>query len=181
MRAFIAIDLPDEHKDRLASLRLDIPGASWTRREGYHLTLRFLGDAVPESDIARLAEALHAIEQPSFTLTLAGVGRFPPGARPAARVLWAGIESSSALHSLHQKVQAALVPLGFPPEERAFSPHLTLARLKSSKTQPDVARFLHKYANFRADPFHAERFHLIQSTLTPQGASYETLVSFPLR
>lgn len=181
MRAFIAIDVPEAQKQRLASLRESIPGASWTRREGYHLTLRFLGDNVQESDVSKLAEALRAIEHATFEIALAGVGRFPPGERQAARVLWAGIESDTALQSLYRNVQAALVPLSFPLEERAFSPHLTIARLKTPTTQPEVARFLQKHANFRTDPFQATEYRLIQSMLTPQGAIYHTLASFALR
>lgn len=180
MRAFVAIDLPDEHKDRLAALRADIPGATWVRREAYHLTLRFLGDEVQEADIPKITAALRAIQQSSFEIRLAGLGRFPPGERQAARVLWVGIRASDALNVLHSAVQAALVLAGYPPDERAFSPHLTLARLKTPKTQPEVVRFLREHASFSADPFIADAFHLIQSTLTPKGALYKTLATFSL-
>jgi 2'-5' RNA ligase len=181
MRAFIAIDLPEDHKDRLAMLRANIPGATWVRREGYHLTLRFLGDAVSETDLPKLIAVLSAIQQSPFEIVLAGVGRFPPGERQAARAVWAGIQGSNALNALYRQVEAALVPLGYPPEERAFSPHLTLARLKSPKTQPESISFLRKHASFSADPFVVQAFHLIQSMLTPAGAIYHNLATFPLR
>lgn len=80
MRLFIAIELPDELKDRLAGLKTVIPAANWVKRAGYHLTLSFLGE-VDSDRVPALTAALSSIQSPSFSVTLRGAGRFPPKVR----------------------------------------------------------------------------------------------------
>lgn len=176
MRLFIAIELPDDLKDRLAGLKTVIPAANWVKRAGYHLTLSFLGE-VDSDRVPALTAALSSIQSPSFSVTLRGAGRFPP--KGAARVLWIGTETQPALIALHQQVERALVPLCFPTEDRSFSAHITLARLKTDARR-EVEAFLEKHRDWRADPFPVTAFHLIESTLTPQGAHYRIEHSFPL-
>lgn len=176
MRLFIAIELPDDLKDRLVRLKTPIPAANWVKRDGYHLTLSFLGE-VESARVPALTTALSSIQAPPFSVTLRGTGRFPP--KGAARVLWIGLEAQPALMTLHQQVERALVPLGFPPENRPFSAHITLARLKSDARR-EVEAFLDQHRAFHADPFPVSAFHLIESTLTPQGAHYRIEQSFPL-
>ena len=105
-----------------------------------------------------------------------GVGRFPPGKRPA-RVLWAGIVEQPALLALQAAVETALGAVGFEPEDRPFSPHITLARLKGDAT---VERFLQQHGAFRAEPFTVSEFYLVSSLLTPQGPLYRYEAHFPL-
>jgi 2'-5' RNA ligase len=173
MRLFIALDLPDALKDRLSALKTTLPGATWVRRETYHLTLRFLGDDVPEARLPALKSALAALQHPAFDVQLAGVGRFPPSPKKAARVLWVGVAENPALQSLHRAVQEAVVVAGFPPEDAPLKAHITLARLKSEKLAPEIPAFLAHHAGFSAPPFRAESFQLYESRLTPQGAFYE--------
>lgn len=180
MRLFVAIDLPDALKAQVAGLKTSLPGANWPRRETYHLTLRFLGDDIAESRVADIQTALAAVRESAFEVTLQGVGRFPPNSKRPARVLWVGIAPNPPLNRLQQAVEHAVTSAGFPPDDRPFSGHITLARLKSTRPEPRVAAFLARYADFRAPPFPAADFHLFSSTLTPQGAHYTRLASFPL-
>lgn len=180
MRLFIAVELPDALKDQIARLKMDIPDASWTRRETYHITLRFLGDDIADTRVPELKTTLSQIQLPAFDVTLQGVGRFPPGAKKPARVLWIGLAPNPPLIALYRAVETAVTGLGFPPDDHNFSGHITLARLKHFKLEPSVAAFLNDHADFRAEPFHADAFHLFSSTLTPQGARYTVLARFPL-
>ncbi|MBN8638079.1 MAG: RNA 2',3'-cyclic phosphodiesterase [Anaerolineae bacterium] len=177
MRLFIALELPDDLKDRLAGLKTPIPAANWVKRDGYHLTLSFLGEVEP-ARVPALTAALSSIQSPSFSVTLRGAGRFPP--KGSARVLWIGTEAQPALRALQKQVEQALVSLGFPPEDRPFSAHITLARLKSDARR-EVEAFLEQHRDWRADPFPVSAFHLIESTLTPQGAHYRIEQSFALK
>lgn len=180
LRLFVALDLPDAVKAALASLRTDIAGASWSKTANLHLTLKFLGDGIDEARVPILTDALRAVEGAPFPLALAGVGCFPPEGRQPPRVLWAGLSASPALAELAAAVDRTLVPLGFPAERHAFSPHLTLARLKVAGNDPAVARFLEQHAGLRCEPFEIAAFHLYSSLLSPQGATYRQLASFPL-
>jgi 2'-5' RNA ligase len=106
-------------------------------------------------------------------VALAGVGHF------GTRMLWAGIERNPALTHLHEKVESALVRLGFEPEGRRYSPHVTLARLKYVP-EPRLQSFLTEHALFRAEPFAVEHFSLVASYLTKSGAIYEDQADYPL-
>ena len=177
MRLFVAIDLPPDLKDRLLALKTDIPGAVWVKPPALHLTLRFLGDPIDPIRLTPIRTALASVKAAPFPLTLRGTGRFPSGDRRPARVLWVGMADQPALTALQAAVEQALVPLGFAPEDRPFSPHITLARLKG---EGSVARFLDRHGAFRAEPFTVSEFHLVSSTLTPGGPNYRHEATFPL-
>ncbi|MDX2137124.1 MAG: RNA 2',3'-cyclic phosphodiesterase [Chloroflexota bacterium] len=181
MRLFIAIDLPDALKDQLTSLKTDMSGASWTRRDNLHLTLRFLGDGIAESRLSALQHAFAAIELPTFDVTVQGVGRFPLQEKKAARVLWVGIAPNPPLAALYASIEQAVVALGFPPDDHAFHPHLTLARLKSDRRAPAVDTFLKQQASFHAPAFCAEAFHVYSSELTQAGARYTRITGYHVR
>ncbi len=181
MRLFIAIELPDDTKADLARVRADIPGAVWSKPNTYHLTLRFLGDGIDESRVPPLTEALAAIRVDPFSFTLRGVGRFPPNPKQAPRVLWIGVDAPPELHKLYQQVESAVTGLGFPPDDHPFSGHITLARLKSGKPSPEADRFIATYAALESDPIGVKAFYLISSQLTPSGAVYTHVASFPLK
>lgn len=180
MRLFVAVELSEDVKQELVALKADIPGATWVKPAAMHLTLRFLGDDIDPVRLTPLITALAAVKAAPFTLALRGTGRFPPGSRRPARVLWVGIAEQPALAALHKAIEQAVAAVGFPPEDRDFSPHITLARLKSDGASPQVARFLEKHGAFRAAPFTAAEFHLFSSRLTPQGPHYRHEASFPL-
>ncbi len=126
-RLFVAIDPPQQIRDHLALLCCGLPGARWTPPEQFHLTLSFIGE-VDGSTFLDIREALAEISVPQFSLQLQGVGFFPPRGQP--RVIWAGIEKSEPLHLLQRKITTRLFQRGLEPDNRKFSPHITLARLQ---------------------------------------------------
>lgn len=185
LRLFVAVALPPEVRDVLAraigrlrdaelrGVRLVTPGA-------VHVTLKFLGN-VDAGLVPPLAEALGEAGSgvAPFELALQGVGAFPNERAP--RVLWAGIAGDTgALAGLARRVDEACATLGFARERRAFTPHLTIARLRDSATVNDRGRAAQALAAIRADVggrFTVDALHLIKSTLTPAGPLYETLHS----
>lgn len=172
-RLFIAIDLPDTIKDALVGLgvaRLD--GARPVRREHMHLTLRFIGEVDTEA-MNRIREQLGMARGAPFDLSLRGVGRFPP--QGAARVLWAGVSAPSALTDWHQQIESALSQLGYPPDAKGFTPHITLARFKTPPPQAALRRFIDAHRTFTTAPFPARQLTLYESTLTPQGPRYRAV------
>jgi RNA 2',3'-cyclic 3'-phosphodiesterase len=180
-RLFVAINLPDGVKDRLIGLRTDIPTARWVRPEQMHLTLRFIGDTILANKVEAIDEAMMSITAAAFDLALYGVGRFPPGHRKPPRVLWVGIAPQPDLNRLQHAVEQALESVGFEPDSRPFSAHITLARLKSYGLLPEVADFLHAHVDFAVDPFRVSEFRLYESELTPRGPRYVVRGRYILR
>ena len=177
MRLFVAVDLPDVVKDRLVAFKTDIPTARWTNRHQMHITLFFLGET---DRMAEVRAALEGVQANPFDLSLAGVGRFPGGSRRPPRVLWAGIDAPPELARLQARVVSALAAVGFEPDTRPFSPHITLARLKAERTVPAAAAFIERHTDFRAGPVHVDRFTLYASQLTPHGSRYTVQAQYPL-
>jgi 2'-5' RNA ligase len=175
-RLFIAIAIPAALRPRLALLQGGVPGARWTNQADFHLTLRFIGE-VDALEAEEIDEALQAVAAPGFALALDGVGQF--GTKRAASTLWAGVAAEPALHFLHAKVDRALVAAGQPPDDRAYSPHITLARLRQAPAER-VGRWIEGNTPFRADPFPVAAFHLYQSHLGREGPVYEILEGYPL-
>ncbi|GFO62323.1 RNA 2',3'-cyclic phosphodiesterase [Geomonas paludis] len=165
-RLFIAIELPDDIKATLSSLGAEVPGPRWVPPDQIHLTLRFLGDVLPQTG-AVLKQKLSAVSFTSFPLTLRGVGHFPPHGHP--RVLWVGLDESRPLLTLQQQIESAVTGAGIPPEQRGFSPHITLARIKENASA-EVARFEATHRTLSFPPFNVEEFILFSSVLTPKGA-----------
>jgi RNA 2',3'-cyclic 3'-phosphodiesterase len=167
MRLFVALTLPDVVADGLILLQGGIPGARWSTREQLHLTLRFIGE-VDGRDAGAIDDALASIRAPRFTLELKGVGEFG-GKNP--RALWAGVRDGAPVEHLQRKVESAVQRVGLPPEERKFSPHVTLARLKGAPRER-VITFLSAHALYASGPFEVNAFTLYSSTLTPNGSLY---------
>ena len=145
-----------------------------------HLTLRFLGDQIDRIRLLPIQTALASIKIEPFTLTVRTAGRFPERTKKPARVLWIGMADPPALMRLQAAVEQAVIAVGFPAEERAFSPHITLARLKGEERSPELEQFLDQHKGFRAEPFTVREFFLVSSLLTPQGPNYRHEASFPL-
>ncbi len=176
LRLFVALDFPEEIRRRLAGLGGGVPGARWTEVENLHLTLRFIGE-VPGDQAAGIDAALAEVTAPAFDLVLDGVGVFGSGRH--ARVLWAGVERGEGLAHLQAKVESALVRCGLPAEERRFTPHVTLARLRDAP-KDRVGRFIEERGLFRAGPVRMDHFTLYRSHPGKGGAVYEPLRSYPL-
>ncbi|HEY6839557.1 MAG TPA: RNA 2',3'-cyclic phosphodiesterase [Geobacteraceae bacterium] len=175
-RLFVAIDLPQETKESVRAICHGLPEARWVPQEQLHLTLRFIGDADSRL-FAAIKACLLEVKGESFSLTLAGIGHFPPGKR--ARVLWVGMERCETLLKLAQDVECALVSAGLPREERPFSPHITLARFRESPAG-GIAPFEERHREFALPPFPVNVFHLYSSVLTPKGAVHTREASYPL-
>jgi len=176
IRLFVALEVTDEVRQRLAGLSGGVPGARWMDPASLHLTLRFIGE-VPEDQALDIDEALADLRAPPFSVTLEGVGVFGTGRR--ARILWAGVERNEALNHLQAKVESVLVRCGQRAEERKFTPHVTLARLKDPP-QDRIARFLYERGLFRAGPMPVDHVTLYRSHLGNGGSVYEALGEYPL-
>ena len=172
LRLFVGISLPPELKLRLSMLCVGVPEARWVDPGNFHVTLRFIGE-VNEGLASDIDAALLRLSSPRFRMQLLGVGQF------GTRMLWAGVEKSSALLQLQGKVESALQRLGLPPETRRFTPHVSLARLRPP-LGPKVQAFLAENALFRAEPFEVGEFSLVASYLTKSGAIYEDQAEYPL-
>ena len=181
MRLFVALGMTEGVRAALRELvaRLEPAGADlrWVRPQGMHLTLKFIGET-PEAKLPLLREALARVRSPKpVEMEFHGLGYFPNERRP--RVFWVGIEASDNLPALAAEVEAAREPLGFPRESRPFAPHLTLGRFKSAdpleRLQQEIARL--PATNFGR--VETSEFVLFQSRLSPHGAEYTRLESFP--
>lgn len=183
IRAFIAIDLPDDVRDSIRNAQAQMRQAigamvSWAKVGNLHLTLQFLGN-VKEDAVGRISAGLAGIagDHAPFELAVAGAGAFPDEQRP--RVLWVGC-ADDKLTALAKSVHAAMQPLGFQPEQREFSAHLTLGRVK--RPRPDVAltRALESIKNQSFGVMRVDAIHLFQSQLHPDGSIYSKLSSHQL-
>ena len=176
IRLFVALALPEGHRQQLSRLCHGVRDARWVRHENYHLTLRFIGE-VEEPRLAEIAVALGRVKSEPFTLTLSGIGHFQNGRR--IRSLWAGTEPCDALGQLQNRIDAALRHADLPPDGRRFTPHVTLARLKSGTAQ-QVGSWIETNSLFRANPIPVDHFVLFESYLSHTGAIYSPVAAFPL-
>ena len=175
-KLFVALDLPDFVKQRLASLCAGVPHARWARPEQLHITLRFIGE-VDGAMFDDIGHALADVRFFPFELRLAGVGEF--GDRRRTRVLWAGVQPCDALEHLHDRVESALVRLGVAPERRSYRAHVSLARL-DRPTDDRVRGFLTHHARFAVGPFDIESFTLFSSVSTHSGPHYRAEALYPV-
>lgn len=176
MRLFIAIELPDVVKRIFGRIRADIPGSRWVPAEQLHVTLSFLGE-VDDITLKLLTEELATIQAPGFSVRFSGTGCFPNRHRP--RVLWVGLEPEPLLISLASQVRKAVLACNIPQEERPFSPHITLARLRFPANR-EVDAFLDQSRQPEIPPITVGEFILFRSRLTPQGAIHTPIRGFPL-
>ena len=182
IRAFIAVTLAPVVIEEIAKIQLVLQAAKgdirWTRAEGWHLTLKFLGD-ISRDQVAPivgvLREALRT--QLSLHVVAQGLGAFPNLKRP--RVMWAGLQSEG-LTALSEKIETALVSLDFPPEEREFTPHLTLGRVRSLRGWERVLSVVKEHEHTRFGESEVDQITLYQSDLHPTGAVYRPLGSIAL-
>ena len=176
LRLFVAIDIPEDIRILMCGMGATIPGARPVPTDQLHLTLKFLGDTEP-SLLTDIRQALAAIEHAPFTMSLKGVGHFPPRGTP--KVLWAGVDPAMEVISLRNKVEKALAAIGIERDHRKFSAHVTLARLRNSPLKR-VTQFLAGNSLFATPAFAVREFHLYSSTLSAKGAVHTLQASFPL-
>lgn len=169
IRLFIAIDLPREIKQELELLcSFGLKGVKWVETSQFHLSLKFIGE-VPYNVFEDVADSLAKIKAKPFLLTLAEVGTFPGSKTP--RVIWAGVEKNTELFHLQKKVETQLSWQKLKGDKRKYSPHITLARVKSNNPGR-IGDFLVQNNLYKSKPFEVDRFFLFSSVLTPKGAVY---------
>jgi 2'-5' RNA ligase len=176
IRLFVALPLPDNVAQSLLAIQSGVPGARWSTREQLHLTLRFIGE-VDGRDANAIDETLASISAQRFTVELKSVGSFG-GKSP--RALWAGVAPNESLIHLQRKIESAIQRLGFPAEERRFTPHVTLARLRATPAG-HVMDYIADHALYASGPFIADQFILYSSKMTPNGSIYVAEREYPLR
>jgi 2'-5' RNA ligase len=176
MRLFIAIEIPDEIKKEMAKvqeqLRKANVEASWPRPEGMHLTLKFLGE-VPETKIAEIVRGLQTAAEGigRFRLEVRGVGTFPNPRN--ARVVWIGLAGEvGKLTHLQESVENALERIGLARDERKFTAHLTLGRIKQVRSRDQWLAGLEELRDRSLQGFDVTAVSLMKSELKPSGAVY---------
>lgn len=186
VRAFIAIEIPSEilrqlqgHLDILA--RTSGQSVRWVKPDNFHLTLKFFGET-EQSRLEKLDGCLKkALEaQEIFDLTIGGFGAFPNFNRP--RVFWCGLSLSTELKSLQEIVERTAASVGFPAEDRPFSPHLTIGRSSDRSDPPALQRVIEQIRRLPAGPlgsFKVERLVIFRSQLAPGGSIYTHLFKIP--
>ena len=179
IRSFLAIEIPgiilkkiEEVQEDLKSSRADV---RWVNPEKIHLTLKFFGNI----DESRIESIVKSTERPtrtgsSFSLKVRGVGAFPHLKNP--RVIWVGlVDGNEVLASFQKQLEEELEKIGFEREERAFHPHLTLGRMKSSKGRAELVGRMERYKEEEFGDFKTERIILFKSELKPTGPIYTPL------
>jgi 2'-5' RNA ligase len=198
MRLFVAIELPDGARARLADLAQRLApvteSVGWVAPEAYHLTLKFLGEVADEARKeveAACAAAAAAVKGP-FEVRLCGAGAYPSLRRP--RVIWAGVDAPEALARLAAAVEEELEPLGFPREKRPWTAHVTLGRVRAPharrrprpgrKAPPDdgaaLGAAIAALAEFDGGTVPVREVSLMRSELRRTGAIYTPIGRYPL-
>ncbi len=174
-RLFTALEIPRNAAMSLSLLRGGLPGARWIDVENYHVTLRFIGD-VDGRTADEIVERLDRIDRPEFQIRLDGIGAF--GSKKPHSV-WAGVSPSPEMYALQGEIERICQRIGLPPDPRKFTPHVTLARLKSSRVD-DVVHYLSGRGNFQTSTFTVPRFVLLSSRDSVGGGPYLTEEVFAL-
>jgi 2'-5' RNA ligase len=195
MRIFIGIDLDLEVRARIERFLEGVQGfapeARWVRPESLHITLKFIGEQ-PAERVEAITARLQRVDCSAFEIRSAGYGFFPTAKAP--RVFWIGINGGSQLAELAGAIDAATAELGIPREDRAYSPHLTLARGGGKSGSPKwregdgpnatfavLEKRLAALGELDFGTMMAREFILYQSQLSPRGSKYTRLHRFPLR
>jgi 2'-5' RNA ligase len=180
VRLFIAIEIPEHIRTAFTSLLKEFRAIArqvkWVRAENLHVTLKFLGET-ESTKLGALQNVLSAVRSSEpVNLEFRGLGFFPNEKRP--RVFWAGMEGSANLKTLAADIDQAAHRLGFPLEERPFTPHLTLARFPLPGIPPKLLQATKEKSGQAFGSLRTGEFHLIESKLKPAGAEYTTVQTF---
>ncbi|WP_435097808.1 RNA 2',3'-cyclic phosphodiesterase [Halorubrum sp. N11] len=196
MRAFFAVDLPDDLAPRIAEAQAafeDADGLRFVDPEQTHITLKFVGeigdsgdddtdtdDTTPALDdvIAAGEQAVETADVDPFECAVAGFGVFP--SLDYVSIVWAGVDAGSAeLTALHEALETGTTALGVDPEDHDFTPHVTLARMNDARGK-EVVQEAVRDCDPEIGRFEADTVRLVSSTLTSDGPEYETVASFGL-
>ncbi len=181
IRSFIAFDMNSETvlkkitdmQNLLAKTGADL---KLVEPKNIHITLRFLGN-ITLSTVEKIFEEMKKIQFTPFDVKINGIGAFPNVSYP--RVTWAGItEGADQLQSIFNQLEPRLHSLGFTPDPKGFSPHLTIARVKSGRNKAELAKLITENTNYEFGIVKADCLRLKRSDLTPKGPIYSTLKEF---
>ena len=188
LRAFIAVEIPLDIRQAVCKATSDLQKeigslVRWVPMENMHLTLKFLGDVSP-ANVDMLTQMMRAEADlfNCFELHLSGLGSFPSLKRP--RVIYIGIQAPAVLETLQRGIESASRRLGYESEERGFSPHLTIGRVKQNVTateQQTIRRALEETKIDSLGTARVDSVHLYKSDLKPTGSVYTRLYSAPLK
>jgi len=188
MRVFIAIDINEEIRKGLADLQAELQSkvdikkgdVTWVNPKNIHLTLKFLGEikdkeVVDICNVTKEASGRHK----GFELDIGTVGHF--GGK-SARVIWVGTgKGSENLLELQRDLEQQLDSAGWPAEQRQFSGHLTLCRIRNPKAGVKLAQMVESYRDFKLGSISAESVTVYQSRLTPRGPVYTVLGNYKFK
>lgn len=173
-RLFVAIRLPEDIRDLLIDATNEDAAFRWQSDEQLHLTLRFVGEV--ERPIADdLAVALATLRSEAFELRLSGLGSFD---HRGAGTLWSGVEPKEPVRALAARIERLCQSVGLPPERRAFTPHITIARWTGPRSRQ--ARAFLAGRTIASPPFAVTAITLYESRLSRHGAHYEAVAEYPL-
>ncbi|HEV3203129.1 MAG TPA: RNA 2',3'-cyclic phosphodiesterase [Gemmataceae bacterium] len=184
IRTFIGVEIGKTIRERAVALQEILARAStevkWVEPENLHVTLLFLGE-VEDREVARVCKIVAdcAQNERAFPMTVATVGCFPNPHRP--RIVWIGIgEGAQALCRIHDAMELPLLELGYRREERRYTPHITLGRVKSDRPPDQFSSALAKKAGWQGGDITVTEILIMSSELTPQGPKYTILGRAPL-
>lgn len=195
MRIFVALDLDPAIRQRIQDfvdeIRYTAPDVRWISGEALHVTLKFIGER-PEAAVKQIEASLESIHSEPFQLRFSGTGFFPTA--KAARVFWIGIEAEDTLIHLARIIDQTLAKIGIAKEDRAFNPHLTLARARGGSGAPGSRRgdkpnrqfaklqeFLAAHPAPDFGTMTAREFFLYRSQLSSKGSQYTKIAKFELQ
>ena len=185
VRSFIAIEIPPSLRNLLENLQRDLKkddgDVRWVRPEGIHLTLKFLG-SIEKREVEKICQTLESIASACrpFELNFHGLGCFP-GLR-APRVIWVGLDRGvESICLLQQAIEESLAQAGFAREERSFTPHLTIGRVRSQRGKETLIRAIEMNRNIALGGFWTREITFFRSELHPKGAIYTKMGVFPMK
>jgi RNA 2',3'-cyclic 3'-phosphodiesterase len=182
VRSFVSIDLDDEQVlSRVTSILSSLQGIGGdfkpVERENIHLTVKFLGN-VSRPRLAEVKSSLKQLIFPSFAAEIKGAGAFPN--LNHMNVIWVGVnEGWSQVELIYEQVEKLLSGLGFRRENRPFSPHITIARVRSGRKRDEIANFLQHLSDESFGTITVDKVRLKQSILSSSGPKYSTLLEVP--
>lgn len=182
MRAFIAIDIPRDIKNRIGGLIKECKAVGnapvkYVETENMHITVKFLGD-IENSILKTLSNELGKISCPAPGLSIFSAGAFP--GFDFARIVWVGIKENTDLNSVFLEIEKISEKNGFPAEQRGFNPHITVARVKGRVGNEWIGA-VKKYEGFEFGSYKPEGFSIYRSDLDQKGPVYTKIAFFPFK
>ncbi len=188
LRTFIAVDFPPETLTKITKIigyfktQTPMDALKWVSAENLHLTIKFIGD-IPEDKLAQVKMVIKKslVDKHPFKIGVGGLGMFPNKHNP--RVIWLGVTYDQTLRDIHHVLNHSLKSTGIEPDNRDYSPHLTIARIRQrarEETRQEIGATLSKFKIDSLGEIKINEIILYQSELTRNGPIYTPLLSQPL-